>query len=67
MPGSVLALDSAACQEAALQPGPIDPPDPRCEEMIDHYLASERMARPSLSAYARAARTETASVSFSQV
>ena len=55
---SVLALDSAACQEAALHGlGHLVSRDPRCEEMIDHYLASGRMARPELVTYARAART----------
>lgn len=55
---SVLALDSAACQEAALHGlGHWVRREPRCADMIERYLASDRIARPELATYARAART----------
>ena len=55
--GSILALDSAACQEAALHGlGHWSRREPRCERIIDDYLASGRAARPELVVYAKAAR-----------
>ena len=54
---SILALDSAACQEAALHGlGHWVRREPRCETIIDDYLASNRAMRPELVAYAKAAR-----------
>ena len=54
---SILGLDSAACQEAALHGlGHCVRREPGCEAIIDAYLAEERAARPELVAYARAAR-----------
>jgi hypothetical protein len=53
----ILALDSVACQEAALHGlGHWVRREPRCEAIIDRYLASGRAAMPELEAYARAAR-----------
>ena len=55
--GAVLALDSVACQESALHGlGHWVRREPRCEKIIDNYLASGRAARPELGDYARAAR-----------
>ena len=54
---SILALDSAACQEAALHGlGHWVRREPRCEQIIDDYLAAGRAARPELVNYAQAAR-----------
>jgi hypothetical protein len=54
----VLALDSAACQEAALHGlGHWVSREPLCGPIIDDYLARDRIARPELATYARAART----------
>jgi hypothetical protein len=53
----ILALDSVACQEAALHGlGHGVGRQPRCAEIIDAYLLSGR-ATPELALYARAART----------
>jgi len=55
---SVLALDSGACQEAALHGlGHWVRREPRCEAIIDDFLAADRAARPELVAYAKAARS----------
>ena len=55
---SVLALNSAACQEAALHGlGHWERHEPRCLEIIDAYIASGAAARPELIAYATAARS----------
>lgn len=54
---SVLAIDSVACQEAALHGlGHWIRRGPRCEAIIDAYLTEGRAARFELIAYARAAR-----------
>jgi hypothetical protein len=54
---SILALESVACQEAALHGlGHWVRREPRCEAIIDGYLPSGRSARPELDDYARAAR-----------
>ncbi len=54
---SILALDSAACQETALHGlGHWVRREPRCERIIDEYLATGASARPELIDYARAAR-----------
>jgi hypothetical protein len=54
----VLALDSAACQEAALHGlGHWAGREPRSTTIIDAYLEGGRAARPELLDYARAART----------
>ena len=54
---SILALDSAACQEAALHGlGHWTRREPRCEKIIDDYLGSDRAVRPELNTYAKAAR-----------
>ncbi len=54
---SVLAIDSAACQEAALHGlGHWVRRESRCEIIIDAYLADGRAARHELIAYAEAAR-----------
>lgn len=54
---SILALDSAACQEAALHGlGHWVRREPRCERIIDDYLAAGGAARPELIGYAQAAR-----------
>lgn len=53
---AVLAIDSAACQEAALHGlGHWARREPRCEAIIDAYLAEGRAIRPELIAYAQAA------------
>ena len=55
---SILQLDSAACQEAALHGlGHWVRREPRCEAIIDHYLAAGSAVRPELVAYARGARS----------
>ena len=54
----VLALDSVACQEAALHGlGHLASRQPRSAEIIDAYLKSGGPALPELASYARAART----------
>jgi len=54
---AVLTLDSAACQEAALHGlGHWVRREPRCEAVIDRYLASGNAAMPELAEYAKAAR-----------
>jgi hypothetical protein len=54
---AVLALDSVACQESALHGlGHWVRREPRCEAIIDEYLASGRAARLELDDYARSAR-----------
>ncbi len=54
---AILALDSAACQEAALHGlGHWVRRESRCERIIDDYLAAGAAARPELIAYAKAAR-----------
>jgi hypothetical protein len=54
---SILALDSAACQEAALHGlGHWVRREPGCERIIDDYLAAGNAARRELMGYARAAR-----------
>lgn len=53
----VLAIDSIACQEAALHGlGHWVRDESRCAEVIDRYLASGRATMPELVAYAEAAR-----------
>ena len=53
----ILTLDSVACQEGALHGlGHWVRREPRCEGIIDRYIASGR-ATPELLAYARAARS----------
>lgn len=53
----ILALDSEACQEAALHGlGHWVSREPRCVDILDRFLASGRTARPELLDYARAAR-----------
>jgi len=55
---SILNLDSAACQEAALHGlGHWVHREPRCEPIIAEYIATGRLARPELLNYAKAART----------
>lgn len=55
---AVLALDSVACQEAALHGlGHWVPREPRCEAIIDAFCGGGRAARPELLTYARAARS----------
>jgi hypothetical protein len=55
---AILGLDSAACEEAALHGlGHWVRREPRCEAIIDTYLASGTAARPELVAYARAAHS----------
>jgi hypothetical protein len=54
---SILALDSVACQEAALHGLGHWVKEPRCEAIIDAYIAADRAARPELVAYAKAARS----------
>jgi hypothetical protein len=54
---SVLAIESAACQEAALHGlGHWVRRERRCETIIDAYLTEGRAARSELIAYAHAAR-----------
>ena len=54
---SILALESSACQEAALHGlGHWIRRESRCERIIDDYLAAGNAARPELIDYARAAR-----------
>ena len=54
----VLALDSPACQEAALHGlGHWVRREPRCVEVIDRYLASGKAVVPELISYARSARS----------
>ena len=54
----ILALDSPACQEAALHGlGHWVHREPRCEAIIDRYLASAKAAIPELLTYARSARS----------
>ena len=54
----VLALDSPACQEAALHGlGHWVQHEPRCEAVIDRYLGSGKAALPELVGYAKSART----------
>jgi hypothetical protein len=53
----ILGLESVACQEAALHGlGHWVRREPRCEAIIDDYLASGRSARAELGDYARSAR-----------
>jgi len=53
----ILALDSPACQEAALHGlGHWVRKEPRCAAVIDRYLNSGRAAMPELTQYAEAAR-----------
>lgn len=53
----ILALDSVACQEAALHGlGHWVGREPRCADIIDRFLASGSAARPELHDYARSAR-----------
>jgi hypothetical protein len=55
---SVLALDSAACQEAALHGlGHWVLREPRCLGIIDRYISAGLAARAELISYATAART----------
>jgi hypothetical protein len=55
---SILALNSVACQEAALHGlGHWVRREPRCETIIDAYIAADRAPRPELVAYAKAARS----------
>jgi len=54
---AILALDSPACQEAALHGlGHWVRREPRCEAIIDRYLESGKAAMPELVEYAKAAR-----------
>jgi hypothetical protein len=53
----ILGLESVACQEAALHGlGHWVRREPRCEEVIDRYLASGKAMLPELVAYAKSAR-----------
>ena len=53
----ILTLGSIACQEAALHGlGHWVRREPRCAEIIDRYLGSDRAAVPELVSYAKAAR-----------
>jgi hypothetical protein len=55
---AILAVDSAACQEAALHGlGHWVRREPRCEPIIDAYCSSGRAARTELVTYAKAARS----------
>jgi hypothetical protein len=55
---AILALDSPACQEAALHGlGHWVRREPRCEGIIDAYLAAGKAAWPELDTYARSARS----------
>ena len=55
---TILGLDSAACQEAALHGlGHWVRREPRCEPIIDAYIATRKAALPELLTYARAARS----------
>jgi len=55
---AILALDSVACQEAALHGlGHWVGREPRCSDIIDAYLDSGTAARPELINYAKAAKT----------
>jgi hypothetical protein len=54
---AILGLDSPACHEAALHGlGHWVRREPRCEAVVDRYLASGKAAMPELAEYARAAR-----------
>lgn len=53
---AVLAIESAACQEAALHGLGHFAPAERSTTIIDAYLERGQFARPELAAYARAAR-----------
>jgi hypothetical protein len=54
---AILALDSVACQEAALHGlGHWVRREPRCEAIIDRYIDAGRAVLPELGAYAKAAR-----------